>query len=428
MAREEKSRIVEIPYDPRSYFLPVHNSNKRWIVIVAHRRSGKTTASLNHLQRDALRTPNSRYAYIAPTYKQAKNIAWDIIKFYSRVIPKIEYNEAELTVKYQNGSRLTLYGADNPDSLRGIGLWGVVFDEYSQQPSNIFSEIIRPALADHSGYAIWIGTPKGKNEFFRLYQKGKKELDWMSLLLTVKETMILANSELEDARKIMTEDEYEQEFMCSFEAAIKGAYYAEEIRRAFSEKRITSIYKDSTLKVHTVWDLGIGDAMSIGFFQKTPSELRMIDYFEGSDKGLNYYVAILLEKKYKYGKHFAPHDIEVRELTTGKSRLEIARQMGINFHVVPKLSIEDGINAVRLMFPRLWIDEKLMYFLDSISQYRKEWDVKKGMFKDDPLHNWTSHAADMLRYAAIIEQKMVNEDQRREGLTSEQVKELTNLY
>src|SRR6266487_2128562 len=140
---------VIIPYKRREWTIPFHDSDKRWKVVVSHRRSGKTTAALNHLQRDALQVPNSRYAFISPTYKMSKNIAWDLIKFYSKVIPGIEYNEAELTVKYPNGSRLTLYGADNPDSLRGIGLWGVVFDEYSQQPSNIFTEIIRPALADH---------------------------------------------------------------------------------------------------------------------------------------------------------------------------------------------------------------------------------------------------------------------------------------
>lgn len=420
--------VITIPYVPRQWFLPLHDTHARWVVIVAHRRCGKTTATLNHLQRDALRVKESRYAYIAPTYKQAKNIAWDILKQYSRVIPNIQYNEQELTAKYPNGSKITLYGADNPDSLRGIGLWGVVFDEYSQQPSNIFSEIIRPALADHSGYAIWIGTPKGKNEFFRLYQKGKKEVGWLSLLLTIKDTHALPQLEIDDARRTMTEEEFDQEFMCSFEAAIKGSYYGEDIRRALSEKRISSVRYDSFVKVHTIWDLGIGDAMAIGFFQKVNTELRMIDYVESSDRGLNYYVSLLLQKKYRYGKHFAPHDIQVRELSTGKSRLEIAQQLGIRFEITPNLPVEDGINATRLMFPRLWIDEKLTYFIDAISQYRKEWDDKRGMFKNAPLHDWTSHAADMLRYAAIVENKMSNETLSRDQLSSDEVASITNVY
>ena len=419
---------IEIPYSPRTHFLPFHESGKRWIVIVAHRRSGKTTASFNHLQRDALRIPASRWAFILPTYKQAKNVVWDIAKQYSRVIPSVIFNEAELTVKYPNGSRITLYGADNPDSLRGIGLWGAVFDEYSQQPSNIFTEIIRPALADHQGYAVWIGTPKGRNEFFRLFQQSKKDPAWFSLLLTVKDTNVLPREELEDARKVMTEEEYDQEFLCSFEAAIKGSYYGEELRRAFSEKRVTSVPYDSSIKVHTVWDLGIGDAMSIGFFQKTTSELRLIDYVQGSDKGLNYYIGLLLSKKYKYGSHFAPHDIQVRELSTGKSRLEIAEQLGIKFKIVPNLPVDDGINAVRLMFPRFWIDDKQPLFIDAIGQYRKEWEESKGMFKKRPLHDWTSHPADMLRYAALSESKMRNEPPKVEGLSPSDTHDLTNLY
>ena len=185
-------KVITIPYKPRDYFNALHNAKERWIVIVAHRRAGKTTAVLNHLQRDAIRTPKSKYGYIAPTYKQAKNVAWDILKDCSRPIPRISINESELRVDYPNGSRITLYGADNPDSLRGVGLHGVAFDEYSQQPSNIYSEIIRPALADNKGYAIWIGTPKGKNEFYRLFRKARSGIEnWLGILLTVEDTDII---------------------------------------------------------------------------------------------------------------------------------------------------------------------------------------------------------------------------------------------
>ncbi len=405
------AKIIEIPYIAREYFNEFHSIGKRWSVIVSHRRSGKTTASLNHLQRDAIKIPNSRFAYIAPTYKMSKNIAWDIIKQYSKMIPGIDYNESELTVKYPNGSKLTLYGSDYPDSLRGMGLWGVVFDEYSQQPSNIFTEIIRPALADHQGYAIWIGTPKGKNDFYRLYRQAIGNEDWYALLLTADDTKILPVSELLDARKTMSSEEFNQEFMCSFDASIKGAYYANELMKARAEGRIKVVPYDDALVVHTVWDLGVSDSTSIGFFQKTSNELRLIDYYESSDKGLPHYIAYLERKEYLYGKHFAPHDIEVRELSTGKSRLEIAKTLGIEFEVLPPMSVEDGINATRMMFSRLWIDEnKCQVFLDYISQYCKEWDDKKGMFRDKPRHDFTSHAADMLRYSSYSEQKMTNEN------------------
>lgn len=393
---------ITIPYNPRMQMKEFHNSNERWKVLVIHRRFGKTTASLNHLQRDALKIPGSRWAYIAPTYKQAKNIAWDMIREYSRMIPGVVYNVSELTVIYPNGSKLTLYGADNPDSLRGIALWGVVFDEYSQQPSNIFTEVIAPALADHEGYAIWIGTPKGKNEFYRLAQKAKNQDGWKCWTFKASETGVLSEKELENQRSIMSEDEYNQEFECSFEASTKGAYYRDQIQKARDEGRIGSVPHEPMLPVYTWWDLGMGDSTSIGFFQFAGREIRMIDYYEASGEGLGHYVNIIRSKGYTYAEHYAPHDIEVRELGTGKSRKEMASSFGIDFLVAPKLSIQDGINAVRIRFSRLWIDEtKCEKFIDAISQYRKEWNDKMGDYKDHALHDWTSHAADMLRYWAV---------------------------
>jgi phage terminase large subunit len=405
----QAEKYIEIPYEPRDYFLPLHESGKRWSVVVAHRRSGKTVATINHLLRDALTNAASRYAYIAPTYKQAKNIAWDILKEYSKVVPGWETNESELSVKFPNGSKITLYGADNPDSLRGIGLWGVVFDEYSQQPSNIFSEIIRPALADKEGYAIWIGTPKGKNEFWRLYELAKIEEDrWYETLLTVQDTKVLSERELEDAQIIMSEDEFNQEFMCSFEASIKGSYYANQLGRARGEGRIGKVPHDEALPVHTFWDLGIGDATSVIFMQNIDNEWRMIDYYENSGEGLGHYAGVLQEKAqsshYIYGEHYAPHDIEVKELGTGITRKEIAKSLGISFKVAPKLSIEEGINAVRTKFSRLYIDqEHCARFLHCISLYHKEWDDKRGEFRDKPYHDFTSHAADALRTWGVID-------------------------
>lgn len=405
------TREVVIDYLPREWALHFHESPKRWIVIVCHRRAGKTTAALNHLQRDALRTNNSRFAYIAPTYKQAKNIAWDLLKFYARPIPGVEFNEVELTVRYPNGSRLTLYGADNPDSLRGIGLWGVVFDEYSQQPSNIFTEIIRPALSDHSGYAIWIGTPKGKNDFYDLYEEARTgqnsrgediSEDWYAKLLKASESGIIPQAELNDARRTMTEDEYEQEFECSFEAAIKGAYYSQELAKARTQSRITTVPYDARLPVQTFWDLGVGDATAILFMQQPGKQWHLIDFYEASGEGLAHYAKVLTERGYTYGRHVAPHDIDVRELGTGQSRLEIARGLGIKFEIAPKLSIEDGINAARLRFSTLWIDAaKCARFLHCISLYHKEWDDKRGTFRNTPYHDFTSHAADALRYWAV---------------------------
>ena len=416
------AKVITIDYTPRIWSNRIHNTDKRWIVVVAHRRCGKTTMALNHLQRDALKIPDSRWGYISPTYKQSKFIAWDMIKKYARVIPGVVFNESELTVKYPNGSKLTLYGADYPDSLRGMGFWGVIFDEYSQQPSNIFSEIIRPALSDHKGYAIWIGTPKGKNEFYRLYEQGLQDDNWLSVLLTVQNTNIISQEELDEAKKVMTEDEFNQEFNCSFEASIKGAYYSKPLANARIENRITNVPYDSALLVHTVWDLGKGQNMAIGFYQKFGKEIRKIDYWEGSNEdGIPQAIKAIKEKDYVYGKHFAPHDIKAVDLSTGKTRIETAKSLGINFEVVPDIGVNNGINAGKLMFRRLWVDQtKCSMWLDAISQYHQEWDDKRGCFRDNPYHNWTSHGADEYRYASIIEDKMSNEDiQNQQRLINE---------
>lgn len=395
-----------IIYKPRLWTKPLHESNKRWKVIVVHRRGGKTTACINHLVRDAMMIEKSKYAYIAPTYKLAKNVAWDILKEVTRQIDGTDFNEAELRVNFKNGSRITLYGADNPDALRGMALWGVVFDEYSQQPSNIFTEIIRPALADHQGYAIWIGTPKGRNEFYRLYQRALTDKDWLGMLLTVNDTKVLPESEVEDAKKGMSFDEFNQEFMCSFDASIKGAIYAKEISEA--QNRIKEVPYDKALKVHTVWDLGVGDAMAIGFYQKVGNELRKIDYYEKADnEGLPHFIKILQNKPYIYGKHFAPHDIKVRELTSGKSRLEIAENLGIKFDIIPSTSLEAGIERAKLTFSHLWVDrEKCQVWLDNIARYKRKWLEDKGMFSDKPDHDFTSHSADEYRYASLVENEM----------------------
>jgi len=408
------NKKIRLSYVPRKWAIPFHENNRRWMVLVVHRRAGKTTAAVNFMQVSALKKPGSHFAYIAPTYKMAKNTAWSILKQYAKDVPGVIFSESELMVKYPNNSKIVLYGADSPDSLRGMGLSGVVFDEYSQQPANVFTEIIRPALADHGGYAIWIGTPKGRNDFYRLFEKHRNDSEWLTMLLTTNDTNALSEEEVENAKKTMSEDEFQQEFMCSFDASIKGAYYAKELTLMRQEGRIKVVPYDPMLKVHTVWDLGIGDATAIGFYQKSHDELRKIDYLEFTGISLAESIAAVQRKSYIYGKHFAPFDINVKELTSGKSRLEIAKGLGIKFEIVTNLSVEDGINAARMVMRRLWVnEEKCRQWLDAMVQYQKEWDENAGMFKDQPLHNWTSHAADEFRYAAIAEDLMTNEEQRK---------------
>lgn len=404
---------ITIPYTPRKWAIEFHDAPQRFKVLVMHRRAGKTVASVNHLIREALCNDSTRYAYIAPTYKQAKGIAWDGLKEYARVVPGVKFNEAELRCDFPNGSRITLYGADNPDSLRGITLWGVVFDEYSQQPSNIWTEIISPTLSSTGGWAIWIGTPKGKNAFYKLYDDNQEDKNWYTKILKASESGILPESELAIQRKNMSEDEYEQEYECSWLASIKGAYYSKEIQTARNENRITKVPYEPMLPVHTWWDLGVGDETTILFIQNASHEWRVIDCYSATGEGFKHYAQVLKDKDYVYGKHFAPHDIAVRMMgETAMTRLEIARRLGIDFEtkiesnkemtVVPNIAIDDGINALRMRFNSVWIDEdKCQPLIDALTHYRKKWNDTMGRFEEKPLHDWSSHYADAMRYWAV---------------------------
>lgn len=404
----------------------------RFIVLVIHRRGGKTTGAINHLIKDCVTHKRHRYAYVGPTYKQAKRIAWSVIvKRYTRTLPGIRYNEQELTVFFPNGSELILVGADNPDSLRGIGLNGAILDEYPLMSPIVFTEIITKCVADTLGYIIVLGTPKGKNHFYRLFESAKKHAGkWLAVFRTIDDSLkkekgkVIRNlkSALADdlemlSQGLLTQAQIDQEWYCSFEASVKGAVYGDQIALARKNKRIGTVPYDPAALVHTVWDLGVSksDAMSIGFYQKIGKEMRKIDYYENTGLGLAHYIKIVKAKPYKYGKHFAPHDIKHKELTTGKTRQDTAGKMGLDFEVVPSLSIDDGIDLARAMWSRLWIDEtNCAMFLDLIGSYVYEWDDKRGVFRPKPVHDFTSHAADELRYAAIVEDEMTNERQKDE--------------
>lgn len=331
-----------------------------------------------------------------------------MLKHYARWLDA-KFNESELRADFPNWSRITLYGADNPDSLRWVALWWVVFDEYSQQPSNIYTEIISPAIADHKGWVIWIGTPKGKNSFWELYEQAKTKDNWSSHLYKVSETQIVDEEELAEQRRNMTTDEYNQEWECSFTASIKWAYYAKELNEAHEQGRVRPWIYDKALPVSTVWDLGVSDYTSILFFQVYGWEIRIIETLQDNGKGLDYYAGKLSSKNYNYQNHYFPHDIETRELTTWVSRYETVRKLfgSEKCKIVPKLWIMEWIGATRLLFHKFFFDTNCWDFLNTISQYSQEWDEKKGMFRDHPRHDWTSHYADSLRYLAIAYNKII---------------------
>jgi len=401
----KKTKILQIPYKPREYQKQVHNSLKRFNVLVCHRRFGKSVLSINELIKTAAAKPRSLCAFIAPTYRQGKAIAWEYLKYYTKPLMYLggSRNETELRIDLFNESRIQIFGADNPDSIRGMGFDAVVLDEYAIMSPRVWTEIVRPAVSDKLGWVLFIGTPMGHNQFWEIYdfaQRGHK--DWYAKLYRASDTQVIPDDELEQAQAIMTPEQYEQEFECSFTAAVSGSYYGRLITKADNENRIGVVPVDSHVGVETWWDLGIGDSTAIWFIQRVGNEIHAVDYYETSGESLAHYADVLEERGYAYSRHVAPHDIQARELGTGKSRLEVANELGIDFEVAPKLEVDHGIESVRNYLPHCYFDrEKCKVGLDALRQYRKQWDDKNQVFKNKPLHDWCSHAADAFRYGCV---------------------------
>lgn len=394
---------IDLGYRARQQFYPFHTRKERFAIGVAHRRAGKTVACIMDTIDAALRCdkPNPRFAYVAPLYKQAKDVAWQYLKDFTAPIPGRTTNESELRVDLPNGARIRLYGADNPDTLRGIYLDGCVLDEYADMNPRMWGEVIRPALSDRKGWAVFIGTPKGRNEFFHMYEQAKQDDGWCTFMLRASETQLVDPVELSAAAKDMTPEQFDQEFECSFEAAIAGAYYGKLIAEAEREGRIGSVPVEPGLPIYSAWDLGISDNMAIWLWQVHADQIRIVDFYSNNSEALPHYVEWLNERGYQCEADFLPHDAKVRELGTGRTRVETLINLRRKPKLVPAHSVIDGINSARVLFPKVWIDERCLEGLEALRQYRPEYDDKKRTFRDVPLHDWTSHAADAFRYLAM---------------------------
>ena len=402
-AIEEVQRVI-IPYKPRPAQLQIHEAvdQHRFVVGVAHRRMGKTVAALNQLIKSSLENgqQSPRYAYIAPTYGQAKRVAWDYLTHFVRPL-NAEANITELRVDFL-GRRIQLFGSDNPDSLRGQYFDGVVLDEIGDQNPKIWNEIIRPSLADRKGYCLFIGTPKGNNHFKDLYDRADKEEGWAALQFRASETKLIDEEELQSARKEMGDDKFNQEFECSFNAAVEGSYYGKIIGELEEKNRMCEITRDDLCQTYVAWDLGMGDSTALWVAQNAGQEVRLMDYVENHGQGLDWYVNWLKDNKWETAEQLLPHDVAVRELGTGKSRLEVLRESGLNVKVLPRLSVDDGIQSVRRLLPRCWFNiPQVKQGLDCLRNYRREHDEKRNVFFDKPLHDWASHGSDSFRYLAL---------------------------
>lgn len=405
---------VVIPYAPRHAFVPYHATDKRWAVVVAHRRAGKTMAQVNRLIKSALTCtlPDPRTAFIAPLLKQSKDIAWPYLKRFGLVIPGAEANESELRVDFPNGGRVRLYGADNPDGMRGIYLDDCALDEFADMRPSVLPEIIRPALSDRRGSLTVGGTPKGRNDLYKLWIQAQGDPEWFTLMLKASETKLVADEELASARKLMTPEQYAQEYECSFEAAIQGAYWGREMAAAEEERRITSVRIDPSLDVGTAWDLGVRDATAIWFYQVLAGGLNVIDYYEASGVGLEHYADTIREKAaaggYKIGQCLVPHDAKVKEWGSGRTRIEQMEALGLRPVLVPDHRLMDGIGAARETLARTRFDRaRCADGIEALKQYRADYDEERKVLKPTPRHDWTSHAADAFRYLAMGWQEQV---------------------
>lgn len=392
------TKTIVIPYKPRGLQQDFHNNIKRWNFLVCHRRFGKTVMAINQLIRDSVTCTKERprYAYIAPTYRMAKSIVWDYLKHYTSVIPGVKYNEAELRVDMPNNARITLLGGENIDALRGIYLDGCVMDEYAQMRPSLFTEVISPCLSDRKGYAVFIGTPKGKNHFYDLKLRIEKNSQWYVATHKASQSGYVDADELVAQREaINDEDVYNQEYECSFDAAIKGAFYADSMADVKAGNRICKLPYDPNLEVHTYWDIGFKDDTAIIFVQLFGKEIRIIDSYCNRGMTMSDYAKVLKDKGYNYGRHFFPWDAKIKPMSSGKSTIDVAREHGIYPELTPSLTILEGINQGRLMMKRCWFDEENNdELIRALSAYRREYDEKRQAFKQTALHDWSCLTGD----------------------------------
>lgn len=426
--QEEPARTITLAIEPRIQFLPYLERKERWAVVVAHRRAGKTVAVVQDLLRHAvaIRRNKPRFSYIAPTYAQAKLVAWPYLKQFTQEIPGIDIRESELMVTLPgNQASIRLFGAENYDRMRGTYNDGAVLDEFGDMDPRAWPEVIRPTLADRRGFATFCGTPKGDNQFREIRDEAfrdqhRADRKWFLQELRASETGILPPEELADARSMMTIEQYRAEFECSFEAGLLGAYYAEEIAAIERKGQVCPVYHDRAADVFAAFDLGIGDGTAVVVFQQVGQEVHVLAAYENIGADLAHYVDWLRSLPVPIHEVILPHDGDARELQTGNSRREFMEARGFRVRVLPRHAPGDRINAVRLRLNRCWFDvEACRALLKALKNYRSDYDSKRKVLSPKPRHDWASHYADAFGYA-IMSLDLINQTRDYSSLYEEQ--------
>lgn len=429
-------RIVTIPHNwtPRPYQQPMwryFEGGGTRAFLTWHRRSGKDDNSLHYTASAAIQRP-ATYWYMLPRQNQVRKAIWDAVnphtgkKRVDEAFPaeiRAGKRGTDMTIELINGSMVHFTGSDSFNSLVGSPPLGLVFSEFSLTNPSAWA-YLRPILDENGGWAIFNMTPRGRNHAHAMYRHALAS-GWFVQTCVPTDTGIFSAEQLEEARAeyraLYGEDDgealYQQEYWCSFDAVLMGSYYGKYIQDAERQGRVGRVAPEPSLPVFTAWDLGMDDSTAIWFAQIAGREIRLVDYLEGSGHGLEYYVKEILRRDYVYSEHLLPHDVKVRELGTGKTRLEALRSFGLeNARVVPSQTVADGVNAVRSVLPRCWFDAaKCETGLEALRMYRRSYDDEKKVYSDKPVHDWTSHAADAFRYLALGVNESPRAEKRRRG-------------
>lgn len=425
---------LPVNYTARPYQVPFWQAmaeGKKRAVLVWHRRAGKEKTCWNYLIMQACKRVGIYY-YFFPHFSQGRKILWDGVdkdgfKFLNHIPNPIQQgwpNNTEMKIRLHNGSIIQVIGTNNIDSIVGTNPVGCVFTEYSLQDPQAWT-LIRPILRENGGWAVFNFTPRGANHGKELLDMASNNPDWFTQVLTVKDTGVLTEEDIAKERaEGMSEDMIQQEYYCSFTLGIEGAYYAKYMQDAVDENRVCLVPWDRTQRVNTSWDIGYGDSTSIIFWQVIGNEIHIIDYYENHGEGLPHYAQYINRKAYIYADHYAPHDIESHAFSNGLSGKEVGASLGVKFTTLPtlKLSVENGIEAVRSIFPRVYIDNtKCRHLMKCLENYRKEFDPRLEVYKDRPRHDKWSHGADAMRYLAIAVKMYV--DNKTAGIDDKQAEE-----
>jgi hypothetical protein len=398
--------VITLDYVPRPQFQEFHQRRERFSSLVCHRRAGKTVACINDLVAKALHTKkkNARYAYIAPFYRQAKDVAWMYLKDATEEIAD-KIRVSDLRIELPNGAWITLYGADNPDALRGLYFDGVILDEFGDCRPSLWAEVVLPTLLDRKGWAVFIGTPKGKNHFWQMNERSKRENSWYHMTLKASESGIIDEEDLAEIRGQMSEDQYAQEMECSFEASVQGTYYASIIAKMEQSKQISQGMPtwDPSQPVYVATDLGFTDSTAMWFWQLAPDGVAVIDYEEGQGQSLDYYFDLLRQKGYEYETIWLPHDAKAKSLQTGRSTIEQFLEAELPCRIVPKLAVQHGIDAARKVLPLCHINAVACYEgVEALRAYRRQYNEVTKAFGKSPVHDWASNGSDAFRYLALV--------------------------